>query len=124
MSPGRRAALGAGTDAAGAHGEAFASGAGGTLPARPKHDANDAAAVCEAVTRPQLRAVAVKSVAQQDVLALHRLRTLLVKQATAWANQLRALLHERGVVVAQGGAALRRMLADLPADQPELSDCQ
>ncbi len=92
------------------------------IPRGPKHDANDAAAVGEAVTRPQLRAVAVKSVAQQGVLALHRLRTLLVKQATAWANQLRALLHERGVVVAPGGAALRRRLADLPADKPELSD--
>ncbi len=87
----------------------------------PKHDANDAAAACEAVTRPQLRGVAIKSVAQQDLLALHRLRTVLVKHATACANQLRALLHERGLVVARGAAALQRMLANLPQDNADLS---
>ena len=86
-----------------------------------KHDANDAAAACEAVGRGNMRFVAIKSVAQQDLLALHRLRTLLVRQSTAWSNQLRALLHERGVVVAKGSAALKRMLAQLPQDNPELS---
>ena len=86
-----------------------------------KHDANDAAAACEAVTRPQMRGVAIKSVAQQDLMALHRMRTVLVKHATACANQLRAMLHECGVVVAKGAAALQRMLANLPQDNADLS---
>src|SRR5208282_2318458 len=86
-----------------------------------KHDPNDAAAACEAVGRGNMRFVAIKSVAQQDLLALHRLRTLLVRQSNAWSNQLRALLYERGVVVAKGAAALKRMLAQLPQDNPELS---
>lgn len=86
-----------------------------------KNDGNDAAAVCEAATRPQVRTVAVKSVAQQDLLALHRVRQLLVRQATALSNQLRALLHERGIVVSQGAKALQRALSELPLDNPDLS---
>jgi transposase len=68
-----------------------------------------------------MRWVAIKSVAQQDLLALHRMRTMLVKHATACANQLRALLHERGVVVARGAAALKRALANLPQENADLS---
>ena len=63
-----------------------------------KHHRNDADAICEAVRRPQMRYVAVKSVAQQDQLALHRLRAQLLKQRIAQSNLIRALLHERGVV--------------------------
>ena len=86
-----------------------------------KNDGNDAAAVCEAASRPQLRSVAVKSVAQQDLLAVHRVRQLLIRQATACSNQLRALLHERGIVVRQGAKALQQTLAELPLDNPDLS---
>jgi transposase len=61
-----------------------------------QHDRNDADAVLEAVSRPSMRFVAVKTIAQQDVLALHRVRARLLKQRIALSNQIRALLHERG----------------------------
>ncbi len=81
-----------------------------------KHGRNDADAVVEAVSRPSMRLVAVKSVAQQDLLALHRVRSQLVGQRTALSNQLRALLHERGVVTACGAAGLRRGLSQALAE--------
>jgi transposase len=86
-----------------------------------KNDGNDAAAVCEAASRPQLRTIAVKSIAQQDLLAVHRVRHLLVRQATAFSNQVRALLHERGIAVRPGAKALKQALATLPLDNPDLS---
>lgn len=73
-----------------------------------KNDANDAEAICEAVSRPNMRFVPVKSVEQQDILALHRVRSELVRQRTAKANQIRGLLAEYGVVVMQGIGQLRR----------------
>ena len=73
-----------------------------------KNDARDAEAICEAVGRPSMRFVAVKSVAQQDMLALHRVRSLLIRERTALMNQMRGLLAESGIVVAQGPARLRR----------------
>lgn len=81
-----------------------------------KHDRNDAAAICEAVTRPTMRFVAVKSAAQQDLLALHRVRAQLLKGRIALSNQMRSLLHERGIVLGRGMAALRRALPELLAD--------
>ncbi len=81
-----------------------------------KHDRNDAAAICEAVTRPAMRFVTVKSAAQQDLLGLHRVRAQLLKGRIALSNQMRALLHERGLVVGLGMAALRRVLPALLAD--------
>src|SRR5271166_678162 len=78
-----------------------------------KNDARDAEAICEAVGRPSMRFVAVKSQTQQDVLALHRVRALLIRERTALMNQMRGLLAECGIVVAQGAARLRRALADL-----------
>jgi transposase len=87
-----------------------------------KHDRNDADAICEAVARPQMRYVAVKSVAQQDLLALHRVRTQLLKHRVAQSNLLRALLHERGIVARLGAAGLRTALAQaLQAENSELS---
>jgi len=83
----------------------------------PKHNRNDADAICEAVRRPQMRYVAVKSVAQQDLLALHRVRAQLIKQRVALSNQLRALLHERGVAARLGAAGLRAGLARALADE-------
>src|SRR5215472_2303707 len=76
-----------------------------------KNDARDAEAICEAVGRPSMRFVAPKSVAQQDMLALHRVRALLIRERTALINQTRGLLAEYGIVVAQGPARLRRALA-------------
>ncbi len=63
-----------------------------------KHDAADAEAICEAVTRPNMRFVPVKTAEQQAVLALHRSRQSFIKQRTAQANQIRGLLAEFGIV--------------------------
>ena len=87
-----------------------------------KHDRNDADAVLEAVSRPSMRFVAVKTIAQQDLLALHRVRARLLKQRIALSNQIRALLHERGVTARLGAAGLRAAVAAaLAADHHELS---
>jgi transposase len=71
-----------------------------------KHDAADAEAICEAVTRPTMRFVPIKNVDQQAVLALHRVRQGWVKARTAQANQIRGLLSEFGLIVPQGIAHL------------------
>src|SRR5690242_17422776 len=76
-----------------------------------KHDAADAEAICEAVTRPGMRFVPVKGGSQQSLLMLHRVREQLLKQRTATANALRAHLAEFGIVAAQGRAGLRELLA-------------
>ena len=81
-----------------------------------KNDPNDAAAICEAVRRPHVRFVPIKEVAHQDVQALHRARQLLIKQRTALCNQVRGLLSEYGVVVAQGVRRLRTSLPSLLED--------
>lgn len=67
-----------------------------------KNDYNDAEGICEAVGRPNMRFVTVKSVEQQDIQGLHRIRQSVVKQRTALANQIRGLLGEYGIVVAKG----------------------
>lgn len=71
-----------------------------------KHDAADAEAICEAVRRPNMRFVAVKSIEQQSILAVHRARSGMVKARTAQSNQLRSLLGEFGVVLPRGISAL------------------
>jgi transposase len=81
-----------------------------------KNDYNDALAIAEAATRPEVRAVAIKSVAQQDVQALHRLRAHCVASRTALMNQLRGLLAEYGVVLPCGVSRLRRGLPALLED--------
>jgi transposase len=63
-----------------------------------KNDANDAEAICEAMSRPNMRFVAVKSIAQQDLQAAHRVRAELSKQRKAKANQIRGLVSEYGLV--------------------------
>ena len=73
-----------------------------------KNDNHDAEAIAEAATRPTMRFVPVKSEVQSDIQALHRARSRLVGERTALINHLRALLLERGIVVAQG----RRKLED------------
>jgi transposase len=69
---------------------------------RSKNDANDAAAICEAVTRPSMRFVATKSEAQQSGLLLHRSRQLLVCQRTMLSNAIRGHLAELGIISAKG----------------------
>lgn len=81
-----------------------------------KNDANDAEAICEAVGRPNMRFVAIKSEVQQDVQALHRIRSELVRQRTAKANQIRGLLSEYGIVVPVGIATLRRTIPEIQED--------
>ncbi len=67
-----------------------------------KHDAADAEAICEAVTRPSMRFVPVKTIEQQTMAQLHRIRQLLVKQRTMHVNALRGHLAELGIVRGQG----------------------
>lgn len=81
-----------------------------------KNDANDAEAICEAVGRPNMRFVQIKSVAQQDIQALHRVRSELVRHRTAKVNQIRGLLGEYGIVLAQGVTQVRRALPVLIED--------
>lgn len=75
-----------------------------------KNDAVDAEAICEAMSRPGMRFVAVKSVAQQDIQAAHRIREELVSQRTAKANQIRGLVGEYGIVAPKGIQQLRSAL--------------
>jgi transposase len=63
-----------------------------------KNDANDAEAICEAMGRPNMRFVSIKTVEQQDIQAVHRIRAGLIEQRTAKANQIRGLVSEYGLV--------------------------
>jgi len=81
-----------------------------------KNDANDAEAICEAVGRPHMRFAAVKTVAQQDLQAVHRIRSELVRQRTAKANQIRGLLAEYGIIVPSRIESLRRALPEIQED--------
>ena len=72
-----------------------------------KNDANDAEAICEAMSRPGMRFVAVKSIEQQDIQATHRIRAALMDQRTAKANQVRGLVAEYGLVAPLTLRALR-----------------
>lgn len=90
---------------------------------RNKNDAVDAEAICEAVTRPTMRFVAVKSTDQQAALSLHRTRTLLVKQRTQLVNMIRGLLAEFGIDIPEGleralGLARRIAAKDAVPDVP------
>ena len=75
-----------------------------------KHDMADAEAICEAMSRPTMRFVPVKSVEQQDIQAVHRIRAELVSQRTAKANQIRGLVAEYGLVAPQKMSYLRRAI--------------
>jgi transposase len=82
-----------------------------------KNDAADAAAICEAVGRPQMRAVPVKSVESQGVLLLHRTRDLLVRQRTMLICALRSHLAEFGVIAGQGKGNFAKLVARLDAEE-------
>jgi transposase len=85
-----------------------------------KNDANDAEAVCTAVQQPNMRFVSIKSVEQQALLSLHRVRQGLIEERTATINRLRGLLAEFGVVIGQSPATLRRALSALLTDTERL----
>lgn len=88
-----------------------------------KNDYNDALAIAEAVIRPEMRFVSVKTPAQQDVQALHRLRERRLQERTALCNQLRGLLAEYGLIFPQGINVLHRCLPELLEDSENgLSD--
>jgi len=82
-----------------------------------KNDANDAEGICEAVTRPSMRSVPIKSVEQQDIQCLHRIHSRLVQERTALVNQIRGLLAEYGIVVVQGISKVRKQLPLILEDQ-------
>jgi len=75
-----------------------------------KHDVADAEAICEAMSRPSMRFVSVKSVEQQDIQAVHRVRAELVGRRTAKPNQIRGLASEYGVVAPRELSHLRRAI--------------
>ncbi len=93
---------------------------------RGKSDAADAAAICEAVTRPTMRFVAIKSEDQQAILSLHRVRQSLINQRTQLANMIRGLLAEFGIVLPRGVNHLRRFAFEVQAgevlDMPETAE--
>ena len=82
-----------------------------------KNDAADAAAICEAASRPDVKFVPAKSVEQQGILALHAARSLLVKQQTMLANAMRGLATEFGVTVPKGIRKLDELMALVDADE-------
>lgn len=81
-----------------------------------KNDARDAEAICEAVSRPSMRFVPTKSVQQQDLQGLHRIRSRLIGNRTQLSNQIRGLLAEYGIVLPQQVSQVRRCLPSLLED--------
>ena len=81
-----------------------------------KNDANDAAAICEAASRPTMRFIPVKSVEQQSMLCVHRLREGLKEDRTACINRIRGLLAEFGLVFPQSPRELQAVLSDVLED--------
>ena len=81
-----------------------------------KNDANDAAAICEAASRPTMRFIPVKSIEQQSMLCVHRLREGVKEDRTACINRIRGLLAEFGVVLPQGSRALQGALSEVLED--------
>jgi transposase len=83
---------------------------------RNKNDAADAEAICEAVTRPNMATVPIKSVEQQAILSVHRARQGFVKARTAQANQIRGLLAEYGFAIPQGIGHIAKRVPELIED--------
>jgi len=81
-----------------------------------KNDANDAAAICAAAQRPDMRFVRLRSQRQSDIQALHRVREGLVTEKTATTNRIRALLAENGIVIKQGPANVKSSLPGIVDD--------
>ncbi|CAO3378974.1 Mobile element protein [Azospirillum argentinense] len=89
---------------------------------RGKTDAADAEAICEAVTRPTMRFVAVKTIEQQAALMLHKTRDLLVRQRTMLINALRGHLAEFGIIAAKGPSGTKAAIEALHEAQDRLPE--
>jgi len=88
-----------------------------------KNDAADAEAICEAVSRPNMRFVPIKNIEQQAALSLHRVRQGFIRERTALANRIRGLLAEFGLIIPQGIHHLARRMPEILEDADnELSD--
>jgi transposase len=85
---------------------------------RNKNDANDAAGIAAAARDPDMRFCEVKTEAQQDMQSVHRIRSLLVQQRTALANQIRGLLAEYGIAIPQGTSQIRNKLPEILGMNP------
>lgn len=81
-----------------------------------KHDMADAEAICEAVSRPNMRFVPIKNVEQQTILSVHRARQGFVKARTAQSNQIRGLLSEFGIVIPQGIQSIIKQMPEILED--------
>jgi transposase len=81
-----------------------------------KNDMADAEAICEAVSRPNMRFVSIKNIEQQAMLSVHRARQGFVKARTAQANQIRGLLSEFGIVIPQGIKSIAKRMPDILED--------
>ena len=81
-----------------------------------KHDMADAEAICEAVSRPNMRFVPIKNVEQQTILSVHRARQGFVKARTAQSNQIRGLLSEFGIVMPQGIHSIMKQMPEILED--------
>ena len=81
-----------------------------------KNDYNDARAIAEAVTRPEMPTVGIKTVEEQDMQALHRMRSQCLRDRTALSNSIRGLLGEYGIVFTKGVATLRRKIPEVLED--------
>ena len=85
-----------------------------------KNDYRDAEAIAEAVQRPTMQFVSIKTPEQMDLLALHRVRSRLVRQRTGVANQIRGFLLERGITVRQGLMPLRKALPEILSSKSDV----
>lgn len=88
-----------------------------------KNDGNDAEAIAEAASRPSMRFVPIKSIEQQDIQSLHRIRERFVQQRTALSNQIRGLLAEYGIIIKQGLSALFQTLPLIIEDAENELSC-
>ncbi len=88
---------------------------------RNKNDARDAEGCCEAVSRPSMRFVPIKTVEQQCQRALHRARDLLVRQRTQASNAIRAMLYEMGLIGSKGRSGIGALLARIEADGSDIA---
>jgi transposase len=87
---------------------------------RNKTDARDAEACCEAVSRPAMRFVPIKTVEQQGQRALHRARDLLVRQRTQAGNAIRAMLYEMGLIASQGRSGISALIERIEAEGTDI----
>ena len=81
-----------------------------------KNDSNDAEAICEAVARPNMRFISVKTIDQQDIQSVHRIRERLVTSRSSLACEIRGLLGEYGIVMPQGIREMPKLLPDIIAN--------